>query len=305
MTVRFWGARGSIPTPGPNTVHYGGNTACIELRYGDNRRIIVDAGTGIKPLGDHIARTELKNGPIRTRIFLSHTHWDHIMGFPFFTPIFIPGTELDIYSAVTYEDEGLESVFGFQLSYRYFPIRQSELAAKITYHELKEETIELEEGMTVTTKFLNHPVLCLGYRFEHEGRSFCTCYDTEPFRNVFPEDPEDPDYDEFAAEDGRAAAHEENQKLFRFIHGADAVVYDTQYTEAEYRASKVGWGHSSYEYAIKACHNNDVKRLYFFHHDPARTDEQLTRLVNGYRRGIAGRSALQIDAAREGLELEL
>lgn len=305
MKIRFWGARGSIPTPGPNTVHYGGNTACIEILYGDNRRIIVDAGTGIKPLGDHIARTELKNGPIRTRIFLSHTHWDHIMGFPFFTPIFIPGTELDVYSAVTYEDEGLESVFGFQLSYRYFPIRQSELAAKIVYHELKEETIELEDGMRVTTKFLNHPVLCLGYRFEHQGNVFCTCYDTEPFRNVFPEDPEDPDYDPIAAEEGREAAREENQKLFRFINGADAVVYDTQYTDAEYRASKTGWGHSSYEYAIKACHSNDVKRLYFFHHDPARSDADLTRLVEGYRGSIAGRSTLYIDAAREGLELEL
>ncbi|TVR33287.1 MAG: MBL fold metallo-hydrolase [Spirochaetaceae bacterium] len=305
MKIRFWGARGSIPTPGQSTVYYGGNTACIEICYGSNRRIIVDAGTGIKPLGDTIARNELGAGPVKARIFLSHTHWDHIMGFPFFTPIFIPGTELDIYSPVTYEDESIESVFGFQLSYRYFPIRQSELAARLVYHELKEETIELEDGMRVTTKFLNHPVLCLGYRFEFDGKVFCTCYDTEPFRNVFPEDPADPDYDEFAAEEGKAAAREENRKILRFHHGADAVVYDTQYTEQEYLKSRIGWGHTSYEYAIKACHNTAVKRLYFFHHDPARSDDELGALIEGYRNAIAGKSMLQIDAAREGLEIEL
>lgn len=286
-------------------MYYGGNTACIEIRYGAGRRVIVDAGTGIKPLGDSIARNELDKGPIRARIFLSHTHWDHIMGFPFFTPVFIPGTELDIYSPVTYEDESIESVFGFQLSYRYFPIRQSELAARIVYHELKEETIELEDGMRVTTKFLNHPVLCLGYRFEFQGRVFCTCYDTEPFRNVFPEDPQDPDYDEFAAQEGRAAAREQNRKILRFHQGADAVVYDTQYTEREFHASRIGWGHSSYEYAIKACHNTGVKRLLFFHHDPARSDDELTALIDGYRSAIAGKSELQIEAAREGLEIDL
>lgn len=305
MKIRFWGARGSIPTPGPDTVYYGGNTACIEIRYGDRRRIIIDAGTGIKPLGDYIARNELRDGPVKAHVFLSHTHWDHIMGFPFFTPIFIPGTELSIYSPVTYEDDSIESVFGFQLSYRYFPIRQSELAARIVYHELKEETIELEDGMRVTTKFLNHPVLCLGYRFEHEGKVFCTCYDTEPFRNVFPEDPDDPDYDAAAAEEGSTAALQENRKVLAFHRGADVVVYDCQYTEKEYRASKIGWGHTSFEYAIKACHNTAVKQLYFFHHDPARTDSELKSLVDGYRRSIAGRSNLFLDAAREGLEIEL
>lgn len=301
MNVRLWGVRGSIPCPGPSTVHYGGNTACIELRVGEeNRLFIIDAGSGIRQLGDYIMKNDLPRGAIHTKIFLSHTHWDHIMGFPFFTPIFVPGTKLEIYGPVTYEDEGLDRIVGDQLRYRYFPVKHSELSADISYHPLKERSIDLEEGLWMTTKYLNHPILCLGYRFEYRGKVFCTAYDTEPFRNVFPEDPEDPNYDEAAAEEGALAAKEENEKLLRFFQGADLLIHDAQYTLDEYRNGKTGWGHSTFEHAINAAHKAGVKKLLLFHHDPNRSDSELERLLDTYRSRIGARSDMIIEIAREG-----
>ena len=305
MRLKLWGVRGSIPVPGPNTVRYGGNTACLELRYGEtNRLIIIDAGSGIKHLGDELLRTDLPNGPIRARLFLSHTHWDHIIGFPFFTPIFIPGTELDIYSPANYEERSVEEIIGIQLSYEYFPVRQSELSAKIAYHSLREEILELEEGLTIRTKLLNHPVTCLGYRFEHEGGVICTLFDHEPYRNVFPSDPEHPDYDEAAAEEGERAAQEENGRIREFIRNADYVVFDTQYTQAEYDSKFTGWGHGTYERAIKEAHASSVKNLIFYHHDPLRTDDQLDEMLAGYRARIKGRTRMNIMMAQEGVPLE-
>ena len=306
MKIRFWGVRGSIPCPGPTTVEYGGNTACIELRFGDDDRLlIIDAGSGIRALGNYMMQHDLPKGPIETSILMTHTHWDHIMGFPFFTPIFIPGTKLKIYGPVTYEDEGLDMIVGSQLSYRYFPIKQSELAATITYHPLKESTMDLGDGITLTTKYLNHPILCLGYRFEFGGKVFCTAYDTEPFRNVFPTDPEDPNYDEMAAEEGEIAAREENEKLLQFYRGADVLVHDSQYTNEEYLSSKLGWGHSPFEQVINSAHKAEVRDLYLFHHDPLRTDTQLTALIEKYRGQLTGRTDMGIHLAKEGLEIDL
>lgn len=306
MKVRLWGVRGSIPCPGPDTVRYGGNTACIELRFEEcNRLIIIDAGSGIRPLGNHLMSNDLPNGPINTELFITHTHWDHIMGFPFFTPIFIPGTKLKVYGPVTYEDEGLDTIVGGQLSYRYFPVRQNELAADIQYLALKERTMDLGDGIWVTTKYLNHPILCLGYRFEYRGKSFCTAYDTEPFRNVFPTDPEDPDYDELAAEEGEKAAQEENEKVQRFLNRADLVVYDSQYTKKEYEKNRTGWGHSYYEWVINTAHKAKVKQVLLYHHDPLRTDRELEQLETSYKKQIRGQTNLSIDMAREGMELTL
>jgi phosphoribosyl 1,2-cyclic phosphodiesterase len=304
MRIRFWGVRGSIPCPGPDTVRYGGNTACIELRV-DGRLIIIDAGSGIRPLAEHLIRTDLKNGPINTEIFITHTHWDHIMGFPFFVPIYIPGTQLRVYGPVTYEDEGLDRIIGDQLTYRYFPVKHSELAAKITYFPMKEATKDLGDGITLTTKYLNHPILCLGYKFEHKGKIFCTLYDTEPFRNVFPTNPTDPNYDELAAQEGELAAREENGKILEFIQGVDVLVYDAQYTQKEYSSSKLGWGHSSFEFAVNSCHKADVKRVFLFHHDPLRTDDQLDELEARYRSMLAGKSRLQVSMAREGVDIDV
>jgi len=306
MLVRLWGVRGSIPCPGPDTVKYGGNTSCLELRFEDiDRYIIVDAGSGIRLLGNYIMKNDLPKGPIETDVFFSHTHWDHIMGFPFFTPIFIPGTTLRVFGPVTYEEDGLDKIIGSQLSYRYFPVRHSELSAKIEYNPLKERSMDMGDGIWVTSKYLNHPILCLGYRFEYKGRSFVTAYDTEPFRNVFPTDPEDPGYDEIAAEEGEKAAKEETEKFLQFIRGADVLLHDAQYTHKEYIGSKLGWGHSSFEYAINSASKAEVKRLILFHHDPLRKDSELDELIEEYRGKIAGKTNMKIEIAREGMEIEI
>lgn len=299
FTVKIWGDRGSMPTPGPDTVEFGGNTACIEVRCG-KRLIIIDAGSGIRQLGDSLMRTDFPKGPISADIFITHTHWDHIMGFPMFTPIYVPGTELRIRGPITYEDDPLEKVIGSQLSYRYWPVRQEELAAKITYEQIKEATFDLGDGIWLTTKYLNHPILCLGYRFEYRGRSFVTLYDNEPFRNVFPTDPADPQYDEYYAREGEEAAREQNEKIQGFMAGADLLVHDTQYTAKEYVAGKVGWGHSSFEHAINAGHKAGVKRLLLFHHDPNRTDTELQELEIFYQAKLRGRTSMAVEMSREG-----
>lgn len=299
FTVKIWGDRGSMPTPGPDTVEFGGNTSCIEIRCG-KRLIIIDAGSGIRQLGDSLMRTDFPKGPISADIFITHTHWDHIMGFPMFTPIYVPGTELRIRGPITYEDDPLEKVIGSQLSYRYWPVRQEELAAKITYEQIKESTFDLGDGIWLTTKYLNHPILCLGYRFEYRGRSFVTLYDNEPFRNVFPTDPADPQYDESYAREGEEAAREQNEKIQGFMSGADLLVHDTQYTAKEYVSGKVGWGHSSFEHAINAAHKAGVKRLLLFHHDPNRTDTELQELEIFYQAKLRGRTSMAVEMSREG-----
>jgi phosphoribosyl 1,2-cyclic phosphodiesterase len=226
------------------------------------------------------------------------------MGFPMFTPIFIPGTQLRIRGPVSYEDDSLESIIGAQLSYRYWPVRQSELAAHIEYAQLKETTLDLGGGLVVRTKYLNHPILCLGYRFEYQGKSLVTAYDNEPFRNVFPTDPADDNYDEDAAQEGELVSREENEKLLQFIKGADVLIHDSQYTKKEYEAGKMGWGHSSFEHAINAANKAGVQKLVLFHHDPNRTDDQLEELELGYQGRIKGKTSMEICMAREGLTIQ-
>jgi phosphoribosyl 1,2-cyclic phosphodiesterase len=303
LSVRFWGERGSIPCPGPDTVAFGGNTSCLEIRAGE-RLIIIDLGTGIKPLGDWLMANDIKKAPLDADIFITHTHWDHIMGFPMFTPIFIPSTKLRIRGPVSYENDTMESILGAQLSYRYWPVRLDELSAHIEYDQIKETVMDLGGGLRVITKYLNHSILCLGYRFEYQGKSIVTAYDTEPFRNLFPTDPADPSYDEEAAREGERVVQEENEKLLRFFKGADILIHDTQYTAKEYEAGKKGWGHSSYEHAINSAHKAGVKKLVLFHHDPGRTDEQLARLETEYQKRIREKTSLEIMMARERLALQ-
>ena len=302
LSVRFWGVRGSIPCPGASTVQFGGNTSCLEIRA-DEKLVIIDFGTGAKPLGDWLMGNDFRKGPINADIFITHTHWDHIMGFPMFTPLFIPTSRLRIRGPVSYEDETLESIIGAQLSYRYWPIRASELSAKIEYDQIKETSLDLGDGLWVTTKYLNHPILCLGYRFEYKGKSIVTAYDNEPFRNLFPSDPADPSYDEDAAREGELVAKEENEKILRFFQGADVLVHDTQYTEKEF-STKLGWGHTSYEHAINNAHKASVKKLVLFHHDPNRKDEELDRLEKEYKAKIRRKTSLEVMMAREGLTVE-
>lgn len=303
MKIRFWGVRGSIPCPGPLTQRYGGNGACIELRVGE-RLVIIDAGSGIRELGNHVMRHDLPRGAIQAEIFLSHTHWDHIMGFPYFVPIYIPGSRLTVYGPVSFEDETLEEVVGGQMKYRYFPVNMGELRSTIDYIRLREESgRDHGDGLVVTTKFLNHPITALGYRFEYQGKSFCTCYDFEPFRNLFITDPDHPDYDEAMAVEGEEVAREQNAAMEAFFAGADLLVHDSQYTEVEMQ-HRMGWGHSSCEYAIAAARRAGVKKLALFHHDPDRTDEQLDAMAARYCLP-ENTGATEVFFAREGQVVEL
>jgi len=171
---------------------------------------------------------------------------------------------------------------GGQMKYRYFPINLGELASEVEYVRLKEDPrIDLGDGLILSTKLLNHPITALGYRFEYEGKVVCTCYDTEPFRNLFVTDPEDPNYDEAMAYEGEEVAIEQNLAVEEFFKGADLLIYDAQYTDAEY-SSKINWGHTTMEYALTAANRVGVKKLALFHHDPDRTDATLDELAELY-----------------------
>jgi len=307
MKIRFWGVRGSIPTPGPETVRYGGNTTCIEVRLNDGRIIIIGAGSGIRALGNKLVVEDMKKGPLDLDLFISHTHWDHIMGFPFFTPIFIPGNRIRVRGPVNIGDEGLEKIFALQMSHNYFPLRADELASDISYEVLAEKSFNLYDDVRVTTKILNHPIIDLGYRIEADGAVFVTAYDTEPFRNLFDGDPGDEDYDEVAKIEGEKAANENNRRVWDFIKDADLVVHDAQYLNKEYRAGKIGWGHSTVEYVLESTMKYGVKRVALFHHDPTRKDDELDRIERMAKRRAARFEQYKLDifVAREGMEIEL
>ena len=305
MRIKFWGVRGSIPCPGPETVQYGGNTMCIEMRFSDpDRLLIIDAGSGIRELGNDIMANDFSKGSIKADIFLTHTHWDHIMGFPFFTPLFIPGTELRVFGPVSSLKDTLEDIVGGQLEYEYFPIRHVELVSSIDYIETKQGLVDLGyDEIKLTCKYLNHPIRCLGYRFECKGKVVCTAYDTEPFQNVF-DTPDDPSYDESMAIEGEAIAKEQNQLVSDFFEGADLLIHDAQYTEEEYLASKTGWGHTPMEYAIKAAQEAGVKKLALVHHEPLYSDEKIDELSEKLCNS-ADLKGMQVVFAREGMEINI
>jgi len=305
MRIRFWGVRGSIPCPGPDTVKYGGNTACIEIRFhGSDRIMILDAGSGIRGLAGSLMAHDLKRGPLSLDLFLSHTHLDHILGFPFFVPLYLPQYTMKVYGPVTFEEGSLQDVMAGQLSYRYFPVRLDQLLSKIEYIALAEGVFDLGDGIVLKTIYLNHSLLCLGYRFEYKRKVLCTAYDTEPFRNIFTTDAKDPSYDDAMAIEGEAAAQAANERIESFYAGADLLIHDTQYTQEEYDSGKIGWGHSSFEQAIAAARRAGVKRLALFHHEPLRTDEQMDQLSATYC-AVGGKGETEIFFAREGMEIEI
>ena len=276
MVVRFWGVRGSVPTPSPKTVKYGGNTACIEIRSKNGDLLIIDAGTGLRELGNFLISNDLPNGPLNLNILLSHTHWDHIQGFPFFGPAYIPSSKITFRGPVSAVGGNLNDVVAGQMQYSYFPIKLSELRAEIKFLEIKEETFELEP-FKISTCYLNHPILCLGYRIECDGKTIVTIYDNEPYRNIFAEQDDDDFIDEDTLKEADEEVKRQNQKVMDFSDGADLLIYDAQYTAEEYK-TKLGWGHSSIDHALEAGITSKTRKLALFHHDPVRTDRELDLL---------------------------
>jgi phosphoribosyl 1,2-cyclic phosphodiesterase len=297
MRVRFWGTRGSVPTPGPATVRYGGNTACVEMRTNAGTFFIFDSGTGIRELGLHLAR---QGGPVSAHLMLGHTHWDHISGFPFFSPAFVPGNRLLIYGARDL-DRSLRDVLAGQMHYTYFPVPLGELRAEIEFSELEEGEITIEDAV-VRTHYLNHTAVCMGYRVEADGVSVAYVTDHEPYGLVAGSVAAN-------ASDGhpRRAGflHGGDRRLIDFVRGVDLLIQDSQYTPEEY-AERRGWGHSSWDYVTDVAVEAGARRLALFHHEPTHDDDVIDRMVEHSRtRARAGGSDVELFAAAEGHEIAL
>lgn len=293
MKVRMWGVRGSIPSPGPRTVRYGGNTTCIEVRSDDDSLIILDAGTGIFPLSQSL----LACLPVTANIFITHTHWDHIQGLPFFIPIFIPGNTLRIHGAYDIVAmQGIEQVMSVQLQYSYFPIREAELKARIEYETLTVGEPVAVGDATVTPVLMNHPVTDLGYRIECNGRSVFFTGDHEPWLNIYaPDDPEHANY--------QAMVDQRRAELDAAIGAVDVLIVDSAYTLAEY-PQKIGWGHGTFDAAIAMAKRVGAKRLICTHHEPTRSDDDLEKVfAEALERHPE--PGCEVMLAREGMEIEL
>jgi phosphoribosyl 1,2-cyclic phosphodiesterase/ActR/RegA family two-component response regulator len=294
VRVKFWGVRGSIASPGPKTVFYGGNTSCVEVRA-DGEIIVLDAGTGIRPLGLSLA-DEFQDTPLQLTLLLTHTHWDHIQGFPFFVPAYNPRNTVRI---LGYEGarQGLAVTLGAQMESPYFPIGLKEVPGNISIQELRE--MEFHVGtVRVQAAFVNHPGICVGYRLNTSAGAVVFIPDNEPFHRMTRGK---------SAEDRRAAefAAAQDARLIEFIRGAEVLIMDAQYDAAEY-ASHVGWGHACVDDAVALAMRGEVKQLFLFHHDPTHDDERISRmLAHGRQVALAAENSLHVEAAREGLELVL
>jgi phosphoribosyl 1,2-cyclic phosphodiesterase/ActR/RegA family two-component response regulator len=285
MYIRFWGTRGSIATPGPQTTQYGGNTSCVEVRSDDGTLIILDCGTGARGLGWHLLRSEAR--PLRLHLFFGHTHWDHIQGFPFFDPAFLVDTELNLYAPRDFQ-QSLEETLAGQMQYPYFPVKLDDLRSHIRFTELEEGFFEVG-NVRVETHYLNHTAPTIAYRLSSGGTTIAYVTDHEPFWN-----PIDRDFQ-----------HPGDQQHIEFLKGADLIIHDAQYTQEEYRR-KVGWGHSTIEYATDVALAAGAARLALFHHDPGHDDRTMKGIEEAARDRVAARdSALEVFAAAEGLELQV
>jgi phosphoribosyl 1,2-cyclic phosphodiesterase/ActR/RegA family two-component response regulator len=295
--IKFWGVRGSIPTPGPGTVRYGGNTSCVEYRAG-GEIIILDAGTGMRNLGRELM-SEFKGRPFNLTLLLSHTHWDHIQGLPFFGPLYEQDCRLRIYG---YEGarEGLLHVLSGQMESPYFPIPFGELPGGIEIEELRDMRVQVG-SVVVDALFANHPGICVGYRLSTSESSMAFFPDSEPrcrYRNGVAVASANP-------KTSLEFARTEEQKLIEFLRGIDALVMDAQYTAEEYD-QHVGWGHGCVDDAVALALKSNVRQLFLFHHDPDHNDNQVEAMLEHARMLVSQQGgALQVDAAREGAIVEL
>lgn len=273
MVIRVWGCRGSLPSPGPSTRLFGGNTSCIEIRSG-GELIILDAGSGIRELGQSL----LRDGAVKASLFFSHFHWDHIMGLPFFTPAYLQANSLHIYGEKK-DGRNLEQVLSGQMQAPYFPVPMMAMKARLEFTEVGPDMTFLAGGAVVKTFRANHPNGCLSYRIESEGAVLTYATDTEHADRLDP-------------------------NILKAAQGADFFFYDATYTEREYEGkdgmSKKGWGHSTWEEAVKLSREAGVKTLVLWHHDPAHDDAFVKRIEAEAKKSFSGTLA-----ARDGLILTI
>jgi phosphoribosyl 1,2-cyclic phosphodiesterase/ActR/RegA family two-component response regulator len=298
VRLKFWGVRGSIPSPGPETVFYGGNTSCVEVRVGSNI-IVLDAGSGLRRLGLALVE-EFKEQPMHLNLLITHTHWDHIQGFPFFLPAYNPKNKVTIYGFEG-ASQGLQNTLSDQMESPYFPISMQQMPGHIAIRELRDLNFNVNQ-VPVRAHFLNHPGSCTGYRLLTPGGSISYLPDIELYHRL---------RDRWITETilvpqkERETTPPEDCALIEFIRDSDVLILDSQYDAAEYE-KHVGWGHSCVEDSVAFALHANVKRLFLFHHDPDHTDEQISRMVARARQMVARRrSSLMVEAAREGYELIL
>jgi diguanylate cyclase (GGDEF)-like protein len=285
MRVRFWGTRGSIASPGSRTSRYGGNTSCVEIRSADGTLIVLDCGTGVRELGLRLMRSEPR--PVRINLFIGHTHWDHIQGFPFFAPAFVPGAEVNIYAPLGFQ-RSLEEAMAGQMESSYFPVKLRDLHSRIHFTELDEGFFRVGDVL-VETQYLNHTAPTIAYRMTSGDAIVAYVTDHEPFWKPT----------------GNGFQHPGDQRHVAFLRGAHLIIHDAQYTPEEYEG-KVGWGHSPIDYAADVAMAAGVQRLALFHHDPIHDDQAMERIEAAARARVAGRGgAVEVFAAAEGLELEV
>ncbi|HTM63057.1 MAG TPA: response regulator [Gammaproteobacteria bacterium] len=283
MTIRFWGVRGTLPVPGSKSIKYGGNTNCISLNIANKQNFIFDAGSGIKELSNYILREELI--PYKAKIFISHPHYDHINGIPFFVPLYMKGNEFEFLGS----DQGsvtLEKCLSDQMDSVYFPVTMNEFSSTVSFHSLNEETIMIED-IQVDTILLNHPGRCIGFKITYKGKVFSYITDNEIYLK----------------NDTQRYNKDEVDRLISFIRDSDVLVIDATYTDAEY-PRKVGWGHSPLSMVIEVADLAHVKLLCLHHHDPDQTDDDIDKKLETAKKLLTDRkSATIVVIPKEGDEI--
>jgi phosphoribosyl 1,2-cyclic phosphodiesterase len=302
MKVRFWGVRGSIPVPGRATNRYGGNTSCVEVRPRSAAPIIIDAGTGLRRLGKSLMEGALGEGKGSASILISHTHWDHVQGLPFFSPLYRDGNQIHIFARQ--RDQHLEAVFSAQHHAPYFPVPLSAMHADMHFHELIEGSSFTIGKARVTCARLNHPWVAIAYRVEVDRSAVVYCSDTAPFSDMllgqnFIERPSfgtlpPPVRNELA---------QMRAGIVALCKDADLLIYDTQFTPDEYKI-RPHWGHSRPGDAIEIAREANVKQLCLFHHAPLRSDDENDRILAEVREAVA-HDKFTVVSAYEGLEIPL